>query len=168
MKKATLLAWLQEEYRQWQALLDQIGAARMDQPGADGHWSLKDLVAHLTGWQQRLNRQIEAAHHNEPEPPPPWPAHLQSDEEINDWIYASNHERTVSEVLDESHQVCQQLSAVIAALPDDVRIETVIAGGKEYYVVWLGDKRFPPGEFFYHFRDDHEPAIRAWLERVPQ
>ena len=163
MKKAELLHWLQEEYRQWQELLEQIGVSRMEQPGANGHWSIKDLVAHLTGWQYRLNSHIQAAHHNEPEPPPPWPTHLQNEDEINGWIYASNHERPLSEVLADARQMFQQLFTVMQALPDDVRIETVIAGGKEFYVVWLSDQRFPPGEFFYHFRDDHEPAIRAWL-----
>lgn len=168
MTKSELLHWLQEEYRQWQDLLAAIGSSRMEQPGADGHWSIKDLVAHLTGWQYRLNSHIGAAHRNEPEPPPPWPAHLQSDDEINGWIYEANHERPTSAVLADSQQMFQQLFTVMQALPADVRTETVIAGGKEYYVVWLGDKRFPPGEFFYHFRDDHEPAIRAWLERAPQ
>jgi hypothetical protein len=33
MKKSELLDWLQEEYQQWEALLDEIGTARMDQPG---------------------------------------------------------------------------------------------------------------------------------------
>jgi hypothetical protein len=32
--------------------------------------------------------------------------------------------------------------------------------------VWLNDQRFPAGEFFDHFRDDHEPDVRAWLARV--
>src|SRR6266498_2737739 len=39
--KSELLKWLQEEYRQWEALLDQIGPARMDQPGVNGDWSMK-------------------------------------------------------------------------------------------------------------------------------
>jgi hypothetical protein len=32
--------------------------------------------------------------------------------------------------------------------------------------VWLDNKRFPVGEFFDHFLDDHEPDVRAWLARV--
>jgi hypothetical protein len=40
MKKSELLKMLQEEYHQWEALLDQIGPARMDQPGVTGHWSI--------------------------------------------------------------------------------------------------------------------------------
>ena len=35
-----------------------------------------------------------------------------------------------------------------------------------YHLVWLGDKRFPVGEFYDHFHDDHEPDIRAWLAQV--
>ena len=37
MKKSELLNGLQEEYQQWEAFLDQIDPARMDQPGVSGH-----------------------------------------------------------------------------------------------------------------------------------
>jgi hypothetical protein len=104
MKKSELLNGPQEEYQQWEALLDQIGPARMDQPGVTGYWSIKDIVAHLTGWRRRTVARLQATQHNEPEPPPPWPAHLQTDDEINAWIYESNNGRSVGEVLDESHR----------------------------------------------------------------
>jgi hypothetical protein len=160
MKKSELLNWLQEEYRRWEALLDQIGPTRMEQPGVNGDWSMKDLVAHLTGWQPRLIAGIQAAQRGEPEPPPPWPAHLQSEDEVNAWIYESNRKRSLREALDESHQMFQRLIAVIEDLPDGVRIE------EEWRLVYLGDKRFPAGEFFDHFHDDHEPDVRAWLARL--
>jgi len=159
MKKSELLYWLQEEYQQWQGLLEQIDPTRMDQPGVNGQWSIKDLVAHLAGWQPRLISHMQAAQRNEPEPPPPWPAHLQTDDEINAWIYESNRGRSVREVLNESRHVFQQLLAFIEGLPDDVRID------QEYHLVWLNDKHFPAGEFFDHFHDDHEPDVRAWLKR---
>ena len=167
MKKSELLDWLQEEYRQWEALLEEIGTVRMDQPGVNGDWSIKDMVAHLYyGWQPRLITRIQAAQRGEPEPPPPWPAHLQTDDEINAWIYESTHGRSVSEVLDESQQVFQQLMTVVEGLPEDVRIEVLHENERDFYLVWLGDRRFAVGEFFYHFHDDHEPDIRAWLARV--
>ena len=50
MNKSELLNGLRKEYQQWEALLDQIGEARMDQPGVAADWSIKDIVAHLTGW----------------------------------------------------------------------------------------------------------------------
>ena len=160
MNKSELLNWLQEEYQKWEAFLDQIGEAPMDQPGVAGDWSMKDIVAHLTGWNRWLVVRLQAAQRGEPEPLPPWPANVQTEDEINAWIYESNRGRSLREVLVEMHQVHQQLLTVIESLPDDVRIEP------EWRLVWLGDQRFPVGEFFDHFHDDHEPDIRAWLTRV--
>jgi hypothetical protein len=165
MKKTELLTWLQEEYRQLEALLDQIGPDRMDQPGVNGDWSMKDLVAHLTGWQPRLTSRIQAAQRGEPEPPAPWPAHVQTEDEINAWIYESNRGRSVDEVRDETHQVFQQLLTVMGGLPEDVRIEQLHEGERVFYLVWLGEQRFPAGEFFDHFHDDHELDVRAWLAK---
>ena len=99
MNKSELLKWLQEEDRQWEALLDQIGEARMDQPGVNGDWSMKDIVAHLTGWQRRVVANLQAAQRGEPAPPPHWPAHLEAEDDINAWIYETNRGRSVREVL---------------------------------------------------------------------
>jgi hypothetical protein len=162
MKKSELLHWLQEEYRQWEAFLDQIGEARMDQGGVNGSWSIKDIVAHLTSWERGNVTRLQAAQGGEPEPPPLWPAHLQIEDDINAWIYEANRGRLVREVLDETHHVYQQLLAVIEGLPDDVRIERIEPA---YYLVWVDDTRFIAGEFFHHFREDHEPDIGAWLAR---
>jgi hypothetical protein len=168
MNKTELLQWLQEEYQQWEAFLAQIDPARMQQPDVAGDWSIKDIIAHLTNWQRRNVARIEAAQHGAAEPSSLWPAHLQSDDEVNAWIYETNRQRPLREVLDESHHVFQQTLAVVEGLPDDVQIELVQQGGRVYHPVWLGGERFPPGEFFYHFHDDHEPDIRAWLARVEE
>jgi hypothetical protein len=160
MNKSELLNWLQEEYRQWEAFLDQISSIRMEQPGVNGDWSMKDIVAHLTGWNRWLVIRLQAELHNEPEPPPPWPAHLSNEDDINAWIYESNGSRPVRDVQDESHQVFQQLLVVIEGLPEDIQIEPA------YHIVSLGGQHFSASEFFDHFHDDHEPDVRAWLARV--
>ena len=165
MKKSELLNWLRGEYQEWEALLDEIGAENMDQPGVNADWSIKDLVAHLTGWNRRLVDRLRAAQRREPEPQPHWPAYLQTEDEINAWIYESNRGRSVRAVLDEARQVFEQLLAVMESLPGDVRIEHI---EPKFHVVWVGNERFPPGEFFDHFHDDHEPDVRAWLARAQQ
>ena len=161
MKKAELLQWLQEEQRQWNALLARIAPAQMAQSGVAAHWSMKDLIAHLNGWQTRLISRIQAAQQGQPEPPPLWPAELQGDDAVNAWIYATNHDRPLDDILAESEQQFQQLLAIITDLPDDVRIEA------DYRVIHLGDKRFSASEFFDHFHDDHESDVQAWLAQYP-
>jgi hypothetical protein len=71
MNKTELIGELQKGYQKWQALLDQIGPVRMDQPGVNGDWSMKDIVAHLTGWNHWLVARFQAAQRGEPESPPP-------------------------------------------------------------------------------------------------
>jgi hypothetical protein len=123
---------------------------------------MKDLVAHLTGWNRWLVARLSAAGRGEPEPPPPWPAHVQTEDEINAWIYESNRGRSVTDILEESRQVFDQLLDVLQRLPEDVRIERI---DPAYDLVWIGEQRFPASEFFDHFYDDHEPDVRAWLAR---
>jgi hypothetical protein len=159
MNKAELLSGLQEEYQNWQALLDEIGPARMDQPGVAGHWSIKDIVSHLTGWRRRTVARLQAVQRGQPEPPPPWPAHLQTDDEINAWIYQSRQGSSVREVLDESHQVFQQLLAAIEGIPEEVLADV-------HRFPWLEGQPFSAAAFFAHFHEEHETDMRTWLARL--
>lgn len=163
MEKSELVDWLQKENAGWEAFLDQIGIERMEQPGVNGVWSMKDMLAHLTTWNIWLVTSIRAAQGNQTKPQPPWPEELVSEDEINTWIYETNRGRTLGEILDESHQSLQQLLSIVENLPDDVRIERIEPA---YYLVWVSNKRFEVGEFFDHFHDDHEPDVNAWLQRI--
>jgi hypothetical protein len=160
MEKAELVEWLENEQRQLMGLLDEIGLGRMALPGVNGEWSMKDVVAHLNGWQVRLIADVRAAGRGQPEPPPPWPAELESDDEVNAWIYEVNKGRAVNEVMEECRQLFDEYVAVVEGLPDDVSIE------REWRLLTIGDRRFAAGGYFDHFHDEHEADVRAWLERV--
>lgn len=166
MRKSELLEWLQEEYRNWQTFLDEIGSEHMEQPGVNDDWSMKDIVAHLTSWNRWLVDRLQAAARGESEPPPPWPAQLQTDDEINAWIYESYRERSLRQVVEETNQIFQKIFAAVQGLPEDVQIEQVHQQGRVYHLVWLGEERFQPGEFFDHFHDDHEADVRSWLRKI--
>jgi hypothetical protein len=160
MDRAELISGLKEENERWLALLDQIDPARMDQPGVTGPWSVKDIVAHLTGWRRRTVARLQAECRGEPEPPAPWPAHLKSEDEINAWFYEANKGRSVGEVLDDSEQVFEALLAAIECLPEDILRDP------QGHLAWLEGQPFSASEFFAHFHEEHEPDIRAWLARV--
>ena len=91
---------------------------------------------------------------------PPWPANLQTDDEVNAWIYEANHGRSVSEVLSDSDKSFQQLRQAIEALPDQVVMDP------KHHLPWLKGQPFSPMAMFAHFHEDHEPDMRAWLARV--
>jgi len=160
MRRAELLAELKSENEAWERLLAQIGEDRMDEPGAAGAWSIKDVVAHLTAWRRRTVGRLEAAAHGQPEPASPWPADLHEDDEINAWFHARDADKPVREVLSESRGVFQQLAAAIekfpeAALDDPGRFP------------WMQGTPVSGAAFFAHFHDEHEADMRAWLSRQP-
>ncbi len=158
MSKAEFLRDLDEENRQWEALLDSIGEQRMEQSGVAGHWSIKDIVAHITSWRRRTVARLEAVARGEPQLPAPWPASLQSDDEINAWFYERERGKSVRQTLDESRQVYQQLRAAIEALPEDV-----MANPDRF--PWLEGHPLTAAILFSHFHDEHEADMRAFLGR---
>ena len=158
MSKAQLLDNLQKENERWEALLAEVGDTRMTEPGIAGHWSMKDVVAHLTGWRQRTVARLQAAVRGEPEPPPPWPTHLQTDDEINAWIYEANRDRPLADVLRDSRQAFQGLVEAIQALP-----EADVMDANRFH--WMGGQPLSAAALFSHFHEEHEPGMREWLKR---
>ena len=159
--KDQLLSALQNEQAGWKRLLDDIGEARMTEPGVAGEWSIKDIVAHLTGWRRRTVGRFQAALKHEPEPAPPWPPHLQTDDEINAWIYAANRDRPLADILQESDVVFQQLVDTFSAFPEAELLDPNRFG-------WMEGEPLSGAAFFAHFHEEHEPDMRAWLDKHRQ
>lgn len=159
MTKTEILNQLHAENEAWEALLAQIGVGRMDQPGVAGYWSIKDIVAHLTGWRRRSVARLQAAQRGEPDPPPPWPMQLKEDDEINAWLYERDRDRSVAEVLADSHRAFEQLFAAIAAFP-----ETELQDPHRF--PWMQGEPLSAAAFFAHFHEEHEPDMRNWLDKA--
>jgi hypothetical protein len=159
MSKAQLLNDLKDEQARWEALLDEIGEAHMTQPGVAGDWSIKDIVAHLTGWRRRSVARFQAVLRHESSFSPPWPPHLETDDEINAWIYAANKDRPLSDVLAESREVFQQLFDTLNAFPEAALLDPERFG-------WMEGEPLSGAVFFGHFHEEHEPDMRAWLGKI--
>jgi hypothetical protein len=82
--KQELLDLLQQERADWEALVAEIGGARMELSGVTGVWTMKDTIAHLTTWWRREVARLAAAQRNErpPEHPPQTDVAV-----INQWVY---------------------------------------------------------------------------------
>jgi len=162
--KKQLLAEMQSEQAAWLALLDEIGEENMTQPEAASGWSIKDIVAHITGWRRRTVLRFRAALDPTVDMTPYWPTELDEDDEvdeINAWIYKANRDRPLADVLNDSREVFQQLVAEVSALSDEQLNDP-------QRFPWLEGERLTGAFIFGHFHEEHEPDMRAWLARVKQ
>jgi hypothetical protein len=158
MTSARLLSIMQTERAEWEALLAQVGEERMDTPGVDGQWSVKDIVAHLTWYDRTVVEGAQTVMRGEPYVRTGLRA-LGMDER-NERIAAESRDRPLRDVLADSRQVFDQVLAVVRACPDDV-----LNDGRRFGLP--GD--VPPwvlvaNNTYEHYRE-HGRAIRAWLDR---
>jgi hypothetical protein len=61
MSKEQLLSMIQSARAHWDALLAAIPQAWMTEPGVEGEWSIKDIIAHIA-WGERESLRVAQAH----------------------------------------------------------------------------------------------------------
>jgi hypothetical protein len=154
------LAAIERERADWEALLAEVGEARMLEPGAMGDWTFKDLAAHLTGLRGHILCCLEDAACGRPELPLAWQSDRDSDAMITAWLFEIHHQRALSDILAESRASYARLAEAVANLPD----ETLTDPGR--FACLDGRSRAATvisGAFFAHLHVEHEPEVRRWL-----
>ncbi len=153
MDKATFIETLHAGRAEWQALLAEVGEARMLQPGAAGEWSVKDVIAHVM-WSEREMVGVMQTH-----------ALVGSDlwdlpeDERNAIMVTEKRDQPLQEVLTEEQQVYAQFLEAVQALSDeDFTDPRRFREMPEQWLPW----RILAGCSFAHYRQ-HTPSIRAWL-----
>jgi hypothetical protein len=153
-----LASILHTERAQWNALLAQVGPERLEIPGALGEWSVKQLVAHLTWYEQAVvegaQQVLKTGTFTRRRP-----AGVSLDEQ-NAQIADDSRARPASDVLAEADAVFGQLLVLIEACPQDLLNDPGVLGLPDDMVPWMG----VANNSYAHYRE-HEPDLRAWLER---
>jgi len=164
MNKDQYLAKFDDERKRWKAMLSQLDEPLMNQPGVMGDWTFKDLVAHLTAWRERTAMRVETGCGIEANLPSWWPSGADDDsgagtEHINQAIYATNHGRSVHDVLADEERVTRQLEDALRDLSNE-------ALNSPDCFAWTDGKPLVEVDLFDHWHSEHEPQVRQWLAKL--
>lgn len=113
MTKSQFMENMQRERAYWEATLDEVGEERMMEPGAEGEWTVKDVIAHVT-WNEREMASILRER-----------ALVGSDlweltnDERNAILFEEHRDRPLDEVLAEAREVYAELSGLLDGLSDE-------------------------------------------------
>jgi len=153
MSKAQLLSMIQSARADWDTLLAGIPEAWMTEPGVEGEWSIKDIVAHIAwGEQESLGVAL---------------AHALAGSELwqlpqdarNAVVFEQNRRRELQEVLADSRHIFRRFFEAVGALSEDeLNDPSRFAGMPEAWRPWR--ILYDPGHY-----DGHAASIRAWLIR---
>lgn len=165
MNKQKLLGTIESEAELWELFLNEVGEERMEQPGATGDWSFKDVVAHISTWRANTLTRLRAARQDQTPSEQFWPAGWDKDndediEKINEWIYKENCDRSLTDVLNESRQQFRSLREVVRTLSEDELFDPD-------RFAWMDGEPLASLVSFGHFHEEHEAALRQWLAALP-
>jgi hypothetical protein len=101
--KDHILTALREQFNNWEELLAGMSEEQITTPRFDLDWSIKDVMAHLWGWQQISIARIEAGLRNQEPEYPKWIIEADEDWEentnqTNALFYETNHNKPWTEI----------------------------------------------------------------------
>ena len=118
MNRQQLLNKIDVAWTALQASFHGLSAAQLTEPGVTGDWSVKDILAHVTTWEE------EALHHlphiREGQRPPRYADLYGGIDAFNALKTEENRQRSLAEVLTRLEDVHARLVTYVAAAPEDL------------------------------------------------
>src|SRR5262249_23667399 len=112
--KAELLDAMRAKRAAWEALLAEVGEARMLEPGVDGDWAVKDVIAHVTVYERWTLNRLETGLRGEKYVRTAIDE-LDDVDQRNAAYHATDREKSLAQVQAEARQVYEQLLALVEA-----------------------------------------------------
>jgi hypothetical protein len=138
-----LLERIEAAWRDLLATLDDIPEERLEEPGASGEWSIKNLMGHLATWDDIALAKIERVIAGQPEEDADFQA-------INDADHAARQGRTLAEERSAMHRAH---AAVVERLESIAGIDATAI-----------DAAISPDTYDHY--TEHIPDIQQWRNRA--
>ncbi len=161
MDKNKLLGLIQAERIHLESLLGHLSNRQMLHTAVQGEWTIKDIFAHITAWEQRLLTWLQATKRNEtpirPEPGATW----DDIDRINECSYQASRNRQLNDVLRDARHSYQQVLEMVQSFSEEDLTQPGRYTWTEDAPLWLSIK----SNTYEHYHE-HAEAIRAEMEKM--
>jgi uncharacterized protein (TIGR03083 family) len=145
-RKTEILEQISATHLLLEAHLSALSDAQMLQPGVNGQWTVKDVLAHITWWEQHLLHRLKTGQDNLFREEISVQA---ATDRANDSIYVANRSRSLAEILDEFHASYQQVLTALEALSEEDVAQAEIYDA----IAWDTFRHYP----------EHTAMLQAWM-----
>ncbi len=161
MTKEHLIELTHLERRLLERALADVPDDQMAEPGAEGPWSVQDILAHIAVWEGRMVRWLEETLRGEvPEQLPPGMTWDDLDQ-MNEQTYRQHKDKPLAEVLSEFHRSYAQALKAVEAVPEAELLEPDRFAWRKGHPLW----EMVAANMHRHY-EEHRKGIRAWLEAL--
>lgn len=156
--KRELMEVLQDERQLFDDLLASLSDAQLLEPGIEGNRCVKDILAHITDWERRMNLWIqESLAGLIPQRPAPGMTWDDLDR-LNEQTYLENKERPLSEVMAASRRSYAQALQAVQGLSEEDLFDGRRFAWRNGDPLW----HMVAANTWWHYKE-HRQQIEAWL-----
>jgi hypothetical protein len=154
--KAELQEWVEQSRAAFVAQIEQTPVERVTEPGVEAAWSVKDIVAHITAWENTLCHWLPTAVCGEVPPVP------QSDDDVNRMNHAF-YEASLPLSWEAVWQAFvlsgPRVMQAVAEAPEADLFDELRFAWRDGRPLWF----MVGSNTFWHY-EEHQPQIAAWLK----
>ncbi len=155
--QADLLYRIADGYAALVATVDAAPPRELTLPGLHGGWSVKDEVAHLTFWEERLLPIVRAALAGEEPPYRSGVGSVEKIDAINAEVFAESQRRPLDDVLAAMDGTHAALVRAVMEFPEDALFDA-------HHFPWMNGEPFlvvVAGDTYEHY-PEHIRNIQRW------
>jgi hypothetical protein len=166
MPKTQFISRLLHERDRFEILLNRAGFTRhMTMKGVTGHWSIKDIIAHIWAYEQYIADRLNEILHGESYVPckthnaleafldefgyPDFGSPLLDDDAANAWVFEKFRNIPLEEIVAQEIQAFTSIVSALEVMPEE-------SIKRHHLLERVADNTY------HHYRD-HIRDIRAWL-----
>jgi len=157
--KRELLDFVEDERRQLDAVLASLTEAELLTPGIEGNRNVKDLIAHMTDWEQRMvkwtNESLSGVVPQRPAPGMSW----DDLDQLNEQIYLANKDKKPAEVLSASSNSYAQALELVRRLTEQDLFDGSRFAWRNGDPLW----HMVAANTWWHYKE-HREQMEAWLK----
>ncbi|MGD0612560.1 MAG: ClbS/DfsB family four-helix bundle protein [Anaerolineales bacterium] len=155
MTKPELLSQIGKERWRLDMLLAALNPEQLLQPGACGDWTIKDIMAHISAWEQWMIRWTEMHLAGQlPDVPLPWDV-----DRMNAETYTRLKDKPLRSVQREFHRSYQAALNLVGRLSEE-QLHSVYDETWPMGPLWTG----VAANTSWHYRE-HREGLEKWLQK---
>jgi len=155
-----LLKILVKERLHWEAVIGKLSEDQLVGKGVDGRLTVKDLLAHIVDWEQRMilwiNESFAGIDPQRPAPGMTW----DDLDKLNELTYLANKDRELDEVVAASEESYSRSLDLIQHLTEEDLFDGSRFAWREGDPLW----HMVAANTWWHYRE-HRQQVETWFKK---
>jgi hypothetical protein len=155
--QARLFELIHAERNRFEGALARLTEAQMTEPGVLGQWAVKDILTHVTFWEQKMLHRLMTGIVPQPAPGQTWDQMI---DEMNEQNFLANRFKGLSIVLEEFHSSHEEVLKYLQTIGDEELNDPYRYEWHRGDPIW----HYIASDTYEHYREHAEPILDRLAE----